>query len=322
MSATANDLMTATASFMGRERSTFIRNGFDCLLQATNNARLYAERMVDFELSRVSVEVPNVSLTDGGSLDSAVLHSDHTTPVNVKKIKKAFITFPNNSNTFPVSFYSRDKWLRRVQRNWERLRPIDPAVFANKNVEWWSSDFFGSVQQFAVVQMARKVYLTPADERIFNSPNVTLYFDVLQWLPLYGKTTLIGSTTSTTASKLVASAAHFVTDGVHIGMVVRNTTTGAEAIVAAVESETSLLLNSNIFASGNAYSIPVAKESDFLLDACFDWLLYRSVWELNFMLKEDERVQLSQTLITDAWNALRCWNENLLLQSVDDSDLD
>src|SRR2546421_12229410 len=102
----ANDLMTSVASFMGRERSTFIRNGFDVLLQACNNARLYAERMVDFELSRVSVEVPNVSLTDGGSLDNAVLHTDHSTPVNVKKIKKAFTTFVGNVNTFPIAFYS------------------------------------------------------------------------------------------------------------------------------------------------------------------------------------------------------------------------
>src|SRR5204863_1721606 len=109
MPATANDLMTATASFMGRERSTFIKNGFDVLLQACNNARLYAERSVDFELSRISVEIPNVSLTDGASLDDAVLYSDHTTPVSVKKIKKAFIAFFGNTNTFPISFYSRDK---------------------------------------------------------------------------------------------------------------------------------------------------------------------------------------------------------------------
>src|SRR6267143_3863619 len=131
MPATANDLMTATASFMGRERSTFIRNGFDVLLQACNNARLYAERMIDFELSRVSVEVPNVSLTDGASLDAAVLISDHSTQVNVKKIKKAFVAFVGNTNTFPVAFYSRDKWLRRVQRNFERLGPVDWPLLEN-----------------------------------------------------------------------------------------------------------------------------------------------------------------------------------------------
>jgi len=90
MPASANDLVTAVASFMGRERSTFIRNGFDVLLQACNNARLYAERQIDFELSRVSIAIPNVSLANGGSLDDAVLFSDLSTPVSVKKIKKMF----------------------------------------------------------------------------------------------------------------------------------------------------------------------------------------------------------------------------------------
>jgi len=317
--------MTAVASFMGRDRSTFIRNGFDVLLRACNNARLYAERFVDFELSRVSVEVPNVSIANGGSLDDAVLHSDHTTPVNVKKIKKSFVAFLGNVNTFPVSFYSRDKWLRRVQRNWERIRPVDPAIFlsvANKSVEWWSQEYFGVIQQFAVIQMGRQVYLVPADEKATGSDPFTLYFDVLQWLPDYGQEPVIGVASSTTAGKLVNTVGDFINQDVKIGMAVTNTTTGASATITAIESGTTLDLNANIFSAGQSYSILTADEDDFLLESCFDWLMYRAIWELNFYLKEDERVQISSALIGDAWNALRSYNENLIMQATDDVDLD
>ena len=313
----ANDLMTSVASFMGRERSTFIRNGFDVLLQACNNARLYAERSIDFELSRVSVEIPNVSLSDGASLDDAVLHSDHSTPVSVKKIKKCFIAFAGNTNTFPIAFYSRDKWLRRVQRNWEKLRPIDWSSLARQSME----EQFGFFQQFAVIQTGRQVYLVPASKDAVGE-SFTLFLDVLQWLPSYGKEAVLGIASSTTAGKLVNSVGDFINQNVHIGMVVTNTTNGKAATITAIESGTTLALNADVFVSGDSYSILTADEDDFLLDSAFDWLMYRAIWELNWYLKEDERVQISQVLIADAWNALRSYNENLIVQATDDFDLD
>lgn len=321
---TANDLLTAVASFMGRERSTFIKNGHDVLLQAANNARLYAERMIDFELSRKMVDVPNVSLSTGGDLDDAVLHDNPSTPVNVKKIIRPFVTFAGQTNTFPIAFYSRNSWLRRVQRNWERIRPIDPAIFfspANKSIEWWTQEYFGIIQQFACMQSARKIYLVPADEKAVGAETITMYFDVYAWLPNYGETEFNGTATATTTNKLIDSAADFIDEGAHVGMVVRNTDNQTEAVVLAVEDTNTLLLNADIFATDENYRIMVANETDFLLESCFDWLLYRCVFELNFFVKEDERVGLSTQLMTDAWNAMRAWNENLISQSVDDSDL-
>jgi hypothetical protein len=315
MPANANDLMTAVASYIGRERSTFIRNGFDVLLQSCNNARLYAERMIDFELSRVSVAIPNVSLSDGGSLDDAVLFSDLSTPVSVKKIKKCFVAVLNSTTPFPVSFYSRDKWLRRVQRLWERN---NPGLYVTPSS---AQDYLNYAQEPAVIQMGRQVNLVPADARAFGD-TVTLYFDVLQWLPQYGQEAVLGVASSTTAGKLVNTVGDFVNQAVKIGMVVQNVTDGTSATIAAVESGTTLLLNADIFVSGESYSILTADESDFLLDVAFDWMLYRSIWELNFFVKEDERTQLSSVLIADAWNALRSYNENLISQSVDDVDLD
>lgn len=312
----ANDLMTAVASFMGRERSTFIRNGFDVLLQSCNNARLYAERFIDFELSRVSARINNVSLLNGASLDDAVLASDNSTPVSVKKIRKCFIQFSGQSNPLPISFYSRDAWLRRVQKNWERLGPLEWPVLRDKTIEQMA----GLLQQFAVIQMGRQVYLTPASKDAVGE-TFSLFFDVLQWLPAYGQEEVIGTTSSSVAGKLVNTVGDFITNQVKIGSVVRNTTDGTSATIAAVESGTTLLLNADIFTSGEGYSILTADEEDYLLESAFDWLLYRAVWELNFYVKEDERVQISRDLINDAWQALRAWNENLISMSTDDSDL-
>lgn len=287
------------------------------LLQACNNARLYAERMIDFELSRVSVRVNNVSLLDGASLDDAVLASDNSTPVSVKKIKKAFIQFTGNSNTLPISFYSRDKWLRRVQKNWERLGPLEWPVLRDQTLE----QCLGLIQQFAVVQMGKQIYLTPAS-RDSVGETFTLFFDVLQWLPSYGQEEVIGTATSTVAGKLTSTVGDFVNQGVKIGYVVRNTTDGTSATIIAIESATTLLLNADIFTSGETYSILVVDEEDFLLESAFDWLLYRAVWELNFFVKDDERVQIARDLINEAWQAIRGWNENLISQSTDDSDMD
>ena len=63
-------------------------------------------------------------------------------------------------------------------------------------------------------------------------------------------------------------------------------------------------------------------ETDFLLDYSFDWLMYRTIFELNFYLKEDERVQLSTGLVKEAWDAMVIWNNELIAANVDTTDLD
>lgn len=64
-----------------------------------------------------------------------------------------------------------------------------------------------------------------------------------------------GTTTSTTANKLVDSGATFQTDGVKAGQFVYNTTDSTTAVVTAVDSETTLSLNSDIFTSGENYEV-------------------------------------------------------------------
>lgn len=64
-----------------------------------------------------------------------------------------------------------------------------------------------------------------------------------------------GTTTGTTADKLVNSGATFVADGVSIGDQVKNLTDDTFAIVTAVDSETTLSLNRDIMISGEEYEI-------------------------------------------------------------------
>lgn len=245
---TVGTLRQAIAGFMRRSETSFVTTGpgvtppFDALNKAINNARLYAERQIDFELSRVSVDVPNVSLTNGGSLNNAVIHGG-VEKVSVKKIIRPFLAFIDGSGTFPIGFMTRDKWLARVQRRYENAVPTNKARESR-------------IQStpLVLIQQGTIIYVTPQDSSVIGSDNFTVFLDVFRWLDDY---------------------------------------------------------------EGDQLS-----HTDYLIQYCFDWLMYRSIWELNFYLKDDERVILSETLIKSAWDAIIKWNANLIELAVDDGDLD
>lgn len=58
-------------------------------------------------------------------------------------------------------------------------------------------------------------------------------------------------------------------------------------------------------------------DSDFFLQFGESFMLYRSLVELNFFLKEDERVQISAQVLQDAWNALLAWDTSLVKAEAD-----
>jgi hypothetical protein len=65
-----------------------------------------------------------------------------------------------------------------------------------------------------------------------------------------------GTNTTSTAFKLINSAAKYVTKNVKTGDVVHNDTAGTAATVVSVDSETQLTLNANIFTStAQAYAV-------------------------------------------------------------------
>ena len=243
MSYTAAQLRTAVAGFMQRDPAVFVRGDVDLLLVATNNARLYAERRVDFELSKVDVLVPNVDLLNGANITTAVLRSDGTTPVRIKKIITPFLGLNNGQGpaAYPVDLWTRKKWNDRVKARYEAARPTDTEDFA-----------FITDAPFVVIQDGNTVFVAPPDVSAFPINPFPLWFNVVQWLPPY-------------------------VDGT---------------------------------------------ENDFVLDNCFDWMMFYCISQLNFYLKEDERVSLSATMLKDTWDSLVTWNNELIKSATDDVDLD
>jgi len=63
----------------------------------------------------------------------------------------------------------------------------------------------------------------------------------------YPATVVSGTNTTATASKLVCATGQFITRGVAVGDIVYNTTDTLAATVTAIDSETTLSLNANIF---------------------------------------------------------------------------
>jgi|ERR1043165_862082 hypothetical protein len=239
------ELRLAVAGFLQRKPEDFLRGAgsddeVDLLTLACNNARLWAERQIDFEKSKVAVDLPNVSLVDGADLGDAVLHSDGSTPVRVKKIRTPFLPLTGTS-IFPVDLLTKKAWDNRIKARFEHIRPNSVTIIPTV-----------TNLPYAVIQDGDLIFVAPPDSTTFPSGVVNVYLDVIQWLDDY-------------------------TD---------------------------------------------VDQTDFLLDFAFDWLMYRAIYELNFFLKEDERVSLSTKLIGDAWNAVVKWNQELVEANTDDANLD
>ena len=237
---TVAQLKLAVAGFMQRDPAVFVRGSFDLLLQACNNARLYAERKVDFELAHVAVDLPHTDPLNGVDLSAAVLHGT-ATAVRVKKIISPFLA-NTDGGQFPVDLWTKRRWNDKLKRRFERGHHHMHSGTPQKH-------FVES--PFVVVQDGTTLFVVPVDSKMFSAP-FTIYLDAIRWLPPY--------------------------------------VTGSE--------------------------------NDFLLDNCFDWLMFYSISQMNFFLKEDERVVMSESVLKDTWDALVKWNTELLQTATDDVDLD
>lgn len=63
-------------------------------------------------------------------------------------------------------------------------------------------------------------------------------------------------------------------------------------------------------------------DTDFFLDQGAEFMLYRSIYQLNLHLKEDARVPISKDALADAWGTLLAWDKSLIAGTVDDFSLD
>jgi hypothetical protein len=63
-------------------------------------------------------------------------------------------------------------------------------------------------------------------------------------------------------------------------------------------------------------------DSDFFLNYCADYMLLGTVHMLNFMIKEDVRVPVSEKLMASSWQSLLCWDANIVMNAAEDVELD
>ena len=294
---------------MHRSADIFNFNGQDMLLQAVNNSKNFAQRVVDFELSRVFTQLPNVSPTNGADLSGLLLFGT-ATPVIAKSLEQAFMG--TATSQFPIDFISRDAYVNRLRRQYDQNYISDNAVASIAQVSGFSR---------SVVQVGTVIYFLPTSSQTASQ---TIYFDAIKWLPDFTTTTLTGTTTGTLINNLVDAGKTFITTGVRIGDIVQNTVSGAYATVTSVVSQTTLTLSADIITTGQTYSIAYVDgtQTNFLLDYCFDYMMFRTIYELNFYLKEDSRVELSDKLMESIWDNVQKWNYTIIGNTVSDNSLD
>lgn len=247
-----NKLKVAVCGFMKRKPEDFVRpagaDTVDLLLQACNNARLYAERMVDFELSTEQAYLNMPDIMEGASLEDCITYDtreedeEDQVAVRVKKIVTPFVT-NNTTDLIPVKLVSKKWWNEKVKRRVQMVNDRTPPL---------QTDDVLTTSEILLVQQGNTVFLYPASTNTFTNGAAQLALDVIAWLPPY----IEGS------------------------------------------------------------------EEDFLLEFAFDWMMYRAIYELNYFLKEDERVAISDKLMNDSWMALVKWNDELVASTSEDTNMD
>lgn len=63
-------------------------------------------------------------------------------------------------------------------------------------------------------------------------------------------------------------------------------------------------------------------DTNFLMDNCQDWLMYRTLAELNFFLKASDRFAITDKMLADSWQSVVDWNGSLEDMGDDVSNLD
>lgn len=266
------------ADFMNRDVALFdvaSTSRVDKVRQAANNAKLLAQRRIDFELAKGYGQL-TISST-GGSL-SSVYDIGGITPCRFKTIKRAFVQ--SGTDWVETRVISLESFLTKVQ---------------NEETEGQS-------------------YLVRSGDLLELFPTPTTPVVVRLWgfkfLREYGAI-LTGVVTTTATGALKASAGNFVSLGAAAGNLAKNTTTGVNGLVTGVTSATELAVPGVLFTATNAYEISSGVQSDFFLTDCVDWMLYSCVQELNTYLKEDQRMVISKSLLDTAWQSVLGWNVQL-----------
>ena len=128
---------------------------------------------------------------------------------------------------------------------------------------------------FPVQELMKRCVLNTSKEKVYDL-DPTDSINRINVAP-----TITGTATSTSTNKLVASAETFSTKGVIAGQWVKNVTTGKHTMITAVDSNTTLSVNDDIFVSGNAYSVGTANPK-------VDGAVFTEVPSFHYVWTEDD----------------------------------
>lgn len=60
-------------------------------------------------------------------------------------------------------------------------------------------------------------------------------------------------------------------------------------------------------------------DQHWLLDYCFDFMMFRSLYELNYLLKEDARFPISMSVLGSTWDNVKGWNATHIQNHTEDT---
>jgi hypothetical protein len=346
------DLKYAIAGFLNRQPNTFIVNSRNNLLTAINNAKDFVQRAIDFEYARVSVLVPNVSLIRGGNLDNAVLFEEEFGSPMPGTYPEPFygptagglpvqIACPSPANPPPCqppSAYGP----RTPPQYWGGPfapmephfpgggggRPLGPSQQFPRQFSPFGSGWSGGSSWDD----------TPPSWRMFAPeipppPHVDLKKVLIGYLPFVDNTGVAPMKIyskqewadrrrrmSDEFTSLRISEAKSMLAATGFGIIMD----GKKFFVDPQSPQVFGWQNQlNVFFDGIRWLEDFddveqcQSHQQFLLDYAFDILLYRAVTELNFFLKEDERVNISSKQWDVSWNNVMQWNATIFGNTTD-----
>lgn len=325
---TLQDLQYKIAGSLNRQPSTFIVNSQNNLLSAINNAKDFIQRAIDFEYSRVSVLVPNVQLLTGGNLDNAVLFEEEVgaympggqpfygpalagNPVQVCQ--------PSSSSPPPCDPPS----------NYRRRNPPQyPEGVYPPNGKWTDRYYHKEENGWESVRSSWSMDDCPPP-----SKHVDLKKVIIGYLPFIDNTGVVPMTIyskqewadrrrrlSNEFTSLRINEAKALLAATGFGIIMDGKKFFVDPQSPQVFGWQSAL---NVYFDGYRWledfdeTAGCEPHQQFLLDYCSDLLFYRAIMELNFFLKEDERVSISNAAWNTAWSNVVQWNATIFGNTTD-----
>jgi hypothetical protein len=177
------DLKKAVTAFTHRSEEAFIVEGFNSLERAINDAHIWAQRTHIFEHAKDYVTIPDVSLTNGADLSTAVLYGT-TTAVQIRSLLRAWLPASDGSGQMPIGLFSRDAWVEA------RRRATDLGTYNNNPSQLTLSIDTGL--PLSIISYGTKIHFSTKSTSILQGATTTdVDFDAVKWLPDYS---LPGST--------------------------------------------------------------------------------------------------------------------------------